>query len=523
MVEIVRYTKIYAEDIDFGDGTKEILLGNGQTVTLNQVNISHLLPGLSNGRVLFQAGNEVTQDSVFLYDEDTNILSVPSLAGGAGSGDDLALDSTTHATKGHISLQPTSGGVVIGAGAPSTKLHLKAVGACVLTIENTDAGTEADPAITFKIADTAKWTLGTDDSDGDKFMIDVGASLGSVPSFTLTTDNKTGINEPAPLGALHVKWTDAGAVTPAAAADTLIVEDSVDAGISILTPAANIGSIYFASTTAPNNGTIKFDHANSRFDMGIAGTDRWQFRSQGAIGINNSANASNPRGITINITQSVEEIISGKMNGIVAHGMTELAETDTACALYPRTESVGSSQGGGMLVGYSEGAGALELYGYVTSAATAKAAANVAAVMVNAGLKSTTTATSVGANGNLFAVRNFGASVFFVDTEGDVHVDGASTLTVFDDHDDVQLLSTIKALGVPDMRAKLGDFFHQNLRVLSEGGVVTVNEDGHHFISYKGLNGLLIDAIRQLSGKLAEIERRIPRLTGGSSEVLEAP
>lgn len=516
MVEVVRYTKIYAEDIDFGDGTKEILLGNGQTVSLSQVNITHLLPGLSNGRVLYQAGNEVTQDSVFLYDESANRLSVPEVTGGVGSGDGLVVDSTSHGTKGLVQVQPAGGNVVVGGTSASTKFHMKQAGALALTIENTDAGTEGDPAIILKIAGTEKWCIGCDDSDSDKFKIDNGATLGASPILVVTGAASVGVNESSPEGILHVKSADAGAITPSASADDLIVEGSGHSGISVLSGSTSIGGLHFASTTSPDNGMIKYDHANSRFAIGISATDRVYIRSQGAIGINNTANASNPRGLTINITQSVEEIISGKMNGIVDHGMTTLAETDTAFAIYPRTDAIGSSQGGVMIAGYSESTGGVELSGNITTASTLKSALATAAVIANGALKSGTDVTVIGANGNVFAVRNDEATLFIVDAEGDVHVDGASTLTVFDDHDDVQLLNTVRALAVPDMRAKMGNFFEENLGVLERGRVVTVNADGHHFVSYKGLSGLLIDAIRQLSGRLADLERRTLHVPGGS-------
>ena len=40
--------------------------------------------------------------------------------------------------------------------------------------------------------------------------------------------------------------------------------------------------------------------------------------------------------------------------------------------------------------------------------------------------------------------------------------------------------------------------------MLDKTGVITMNDDGHHFISTKGLNGLMIDSIRQLSQRTQE-------------------
>jgi len=42
-----------------------------------------------------------------------------------------------------------------------------------------------------------------------------------------------------------------------------------------------------------------------------------------------------------------------------------------------------------------------------------------------------------------------------------------------------------------------GNFVQENAEVLDKYGVITLNDDGHHFVSTKGLNALVIDAIRQ--------------------------
>ena len=42
-----------------------------------------------------------------------------------------------------------------------------------------------------------------------------------------------------------------------------------------------------------------------------------------------------------------------------------------------------------------------------------------------------------------------------------------------------------------------GNFVQENAEVLDKYGVITMNDDGNHFISTKGLNALVIDAIRQ--------------------------
>ena len=57
----------------------------------------------------------------------------------------------------------------------------------------------------------------------------------------------------------------------------------------------------------------------------------------------------------------------------------------------------------------------------------------------------------------------------------------------------------------PDFRATLGETVEQNLAILEAGRVIT-RDNGDCFISYKGMTGLLIDAIRQLAGRVQELE-----------------
>jgi hypothetical protein len=58
---------------------------------------------------------------------------------------------------------------------------------------------------------------------------------------------------------------------------------------------------------------------------------------------------------------------------------------------------------------------------------------------------------------------------------------------------------------------------------MAETGVLTLNADGHHFVSVKGLFGLVIDAIRQVTAEaretragLAALEARTALAPGGA-------
>ena len=66
-----------------------------------------------------------------------------------------------------------------------------------------------------------------------------------------------------------------------------------------------------------------------------------------------------------------------------------------------------------------------------------------------------------------------------------------------------------------NFRNQFGDFIEENARVLSDTGIVEFNDNGHHFFSVKGLNGLMIDAIRQLHGRIEGLEFQMKALGDG--------
>jgi hypothetical protein len=59
------------------------------------------------------------------------------------------------------------------------------------------------------------------------------------------------------------------------------------------------------------------------------------------------------------------------------------------------------------------------------------------------------------------------------------------------------------------MRQVFGDVVQEHAQVLNDTGVITLNDDGHHFVSTKGLNGLLIDSIRQVHSRAEERDQKL--------------
>ena len=103
---------------------------------------------------------------------------------------------------------------------------------------------------------------------------------------------KVGIGTNTPDNTLHVFTASAGSVTASVHGDDIVVENSGRAGISILTPANSLGSLYFGSPTSDDRGAIRYDHGEAvtdRMEFIVAGVGRMYIISDGNVGIGTTA------------------------------------------------------------------------------------------------------------------------------------------------------------------------------------------------------------------------------------------
>ena len=234
-------------------------------------------------------------------------------------------------------------------------------------------------------------------------------------------------------------------------------------------------------------------------------------------------NANMSQGITLNQGASDNEIFALKSSD-VAHGCTDQTETDT---FFKITKNHGS-YGGVNLNAYQE---AGESSPFSMSVATGwtgdttKSGGATGYFRMNASLISGTGVAAPSSNRNLLVIRNAGTTEWLVDNDGDVYYDGSTNASQsWDDYDDVGLLSTFRNL-TTDNKAQdvFGQFVEDNAQILHDTGVIQRNDDGHHFVSTKGLNALIIDTIRQegqkwrkvveeYQDKIAALEQRLLRL-----------
>ncbi|NIT04475.1 hypothetical protein GTO10_06290 [Candidatus Saccharibacteria bacterium] len=99
---------------------------------------------------------------------------------------------------------------------------------------------------------------------------------GTVVRLVTSTD-RVGIGLSSPLSTLHVRSGASGSAGPHNVGDELVIENSTDGGISILTPDANVGYLIFGSPSSNINGYFGYNNTSQKLTLAIGGTPRYTF------------------------------------------------------------------------------------------------------------------------------------------------------------------------------------------------------------------------------------------------------
>ena len=198
-------------------------------------------------------------------------------------------------------------------------------------------------------------------------------------------------------------------------------------------------------------------------------------------------------GLTLNQTSNDGFILTMKSSD-VAHGMTDLGETDT----YAYFKKSVATEGGLELNMATEGVKAGQIQGFATSIDNNKATDSNANITVRARLKSGTAWGVLGSNGNLFSIANHNTTRFIFDSEGDFHADSSST--TFDAYDDAQLVRAYDlSHGRGVINSKFDEYVKYQHEDLAKAGLVGREQDGspNHYINVTGFQRLHNGAIWQ--------------------------
>lgn len=228
-----------------------------------------------------------------------------------------------------------------------------------------------------------------------------------------------------------------------------------------------------------------------------------------------SGNANMTVGVTVKQGANDDEAFAVQSTD-VAHGRTAIAETSTWFSL----KKANPLTGGARIESLSENAASTTFQILVRGGTPDTVASTTAAAGVHITLQphdNANAVTNLAANALVFAVTGQvgGADrpLFFVDAEGDLFVDGSTTLTAFDHHDDIRLLTGFRA-SLADMdhgfRIRFASLAQQSRPIFERHGIATYKKDGTvDMINLKSLLMLAVDATRQVGGKVEALEESV--------------
>ena len=167
------------------------------------------------------------------------------------------------------------------------------------------------------------------------------------------------------------------------------------------------------------------------------------------------------------------------------------------------------ADGGLVLNAYHGNVTAMKFNVSATSSDQTRSTAATGAAYFDFGEKNGTDVHAFDANDNLLVITNRTTARWLVDADGDTAYDGTDGAGAWDDYDgqegrpcDLDLLNTFRYLTTEKAdrgfaKRIFGNYVEEYGQILHDTGVITLNENGHHFVSTKGLNALMIDTIRQ--------------------------
>ena len=344
-------------------------------------------------------------------------------------------------------------------------------------------------------------------SNATKLEFQTGSSEAATTQMTISSAGIVGIGGtlPGDLGVgLHIKTSDSGA-SVAAADDELVLESASYVGMALLGGTSSTASIVFGDSSLARSGRILYHLANDTIDFLIGNVTPWHYRANGRSYIRDTSDATATIGLTLNQLANDDQIF-GLKSSDVAHGVTGTMETDT----FFNIQKNGGAAGGTYISSFAEN-------NYNQGLAFNVYAGDPLTNKDNDGYTGTYTfyaashATSAGsvqnmpANSNIFAwlVRESDGgsrTIFILDEDGDLHVDGSTSVSAFDEYEDAHItraLDLTHGKGVID--SKFDKFISYNHEKLAELQLVGRKEDGtpNHFVNVTGLQRLHNGAIWQ--------------------------
>lgn len=259
-----------------------------------------------------------------------------------------------------------------------------------------------------------------------------------------------------------------------------------------------VGKIGFYETAALNNSWMTFTNSGTKGDKKFYFAGATLYSDTGMF-IDGDALID---GILDIDRGATDDVFLRHQSSFVAHGVTNIATTDT----WFQTRPVSNTAGGAAAIGLTEDVIALALRGVGTNTETTTSTSTKAPVEVNALLKSGTGVTGYAANDAIFVVRNNFATQMIVQGDGDIYVNGTSN--TYDGHDDVALARAVDLATNPDglIRTAFDEHVAYRKDDLQRMGIL--GSDGR-MINVTQLQRLHNGAIWQLAQRIQRLEERL--------------
>ena len=141
--------------------------------------------------------------------------------------------------------------------------------------------------------------------------------------------NKVGIGSAPTDGTLHVQTATAGSVSASANADELVVENSGTGGISILTPDASTGLLYFGSPSDSIGAFLDYNYNASKFKIGTANAGHTHVLLSDNSIVNLTLSGGSGSEVAAFAGQVTGTGFTGTLDGVLGGGTPAAATTTT--------------------------------------------------------------------------------------------------------------------------------------------------------------------------------------------------
>lgn len=190
------------------------------------------------------------------------------------------------------------------------------------------------------ISKTYQRILQTPSEVSDTTLKTIETGSGKSTSMKLSTDKveflKVGVGTGGivPDGLIHAYSTSAGSVTASSFANELVLENSGDSGLSILSGAAASGNIYFGDAGDNDAGRISYNHSQDALIFSTSGSNTMTLDSLGNLKVNGTVSQSDGRYELIEYFEKVPGL------GDVDAAVTQSSSATTAVTLDAKHGSI---------------------------------------------------------------------------------------------------------------------------------------------------------------------------------------